>query len=122
MIVSPDGYILTNNHVIADAVDVEVILADRRQYKGRVVVSDPKTDVAVVKIQATNLPTVTWGDSSTLAVGEFVLAVGNPLGLSRSVTFGIVSAVSEPMSGSQTSKTSFRPMRPSILATQAGPW
>jgi serine protease Do len=58
-----------------------------------VVATDPKTDVAVVKIQATNLPTVTWGDSSTLAVGEFVLAIGNPLGLSRSVTFGIVSAV-----------------------------
>ena len=86
-------YIMTNNHVIADAVDVEVILADRRQFKGRVVATDPKTDVAVVKIQATNLPTVTWGDSSTLAVGEFVLAIGNPLGLSRSVTFGIVSAV-----------------------------
>jgi serine protease Do len=93
VIVSSDGYILTNNHVIADAVDVDVILADRRQYKGRVVATDPKTDVAVVKIQATNLPTVTWGDSSTLAVGEFVLAIGNPLGLSRSVTFGIVSAV-----------------------------
>lgn len=93
VIVSSDGYIMTNNHVIADAVDVEVILADRRQYKGRVVATDPKTDVAVVKIQATNLPTVTWGDSSTLAVGEFVLAIGNPLGLSRSVTFGIVSAV-----------------------------
>src|SRR6476619_2961965 len=93
VIVSSDGYILTNNHVIADAVDVDVILADRRQYKGRVVATDPKTDVAVVKIQATNLPMVTWGDSSTLAVGEFVLAIGNPLGLSRSVTFGIVSAV-----------------------------
>ena len=93
VIVSPDGYIMTNNHVIADAVDVEVILADRRQFKGRVVATDPKTDVAAVKIQATNLPTVTWGDSSTLAVGEFVLAIGNPLGLSRSVTFGIVSAV-----------------------------
>ncbi len=93
VIVSSDGYILTNNHVIADAVDVDVILADRRQYKGRVVATDPRTDVAVVKIQAANLPTVTWGDSSTLAVGEFVLAIGNPLGLSRSVTFGIVSAV-----------------------------
>ena len=93
VIVSADGYIMTNNHVIADAVDVEVILADRRQYKGRVVATDPKTDVALVKIQATNLPAVTWGDSSTLAVGEFVLAIGNPLGLSRSVTFGIVSAV-----------------------------
>lgn len=93
VIVSPDGYIITNNHVVADAVDVEVILADRRQYKGKVVATDPKTDVAVVKINATNLPIVPWADSSTLAVGEFVLAIGNPLGLSRSVTFGIVSAV-----------------------------
>jgi serine protease Do len=93
VIVSPDGYIVTNNHVVADAVDVEVILADRRQYKGKVVATDPKTDVAVVKIQATNLPSAVWGDSSHLAVGDFVLAIGNPLGLSRTVTFGIVSAV-----------------------------
>jgi serine protease Do len=93
VIVSSDGYIITNNHVVADAVDVEVILADRRQFKGKVVATDPKTDVAVVKIQSTNLPTVPWGDSSNLAVGDFVLAIGNPLGLSRTVTFGIVSAV-----------------------------
>lgn len=93
VIVSSDGYIITNNHVVADAVDVEVILADRRQFKGKVVATDPKTDVAVVKIQAANVPTVSWGDSSNLAVGDFVLAIGNPLGLSRTVTFGIVSAV-----------------------------
>jgi serine protease Do len=93
VIVSADGYIITNNHVVADALDVEVILADRRQFKGKVVATDPKTDVAVVKIQSANLPTVPWGDSSNLAVGDFVLAIGNPLGLSRTVTFGIVSAV-----------------------------
>ena len=93
VIVTSDGYIVTNNHVVADAVDVEVILADRRQYKGKVVATDPKTDVAVVKIHALNLPTAAWGDSSQLAVGDFVLAIGNPLGLSRTVTFGIVSAV-----------------------------
>jgi serine protease Do len=93
VIVTADGYIVTNNHVVADAVDVEVVLADRRQYKGRVVATDPKTDVAVVKITANGLPTVPWGDSSALAVGDFVLAIGNPLGLSRTVTFGIVSAV-----------------------------
>ncbi|MFO0700282.1 MAG: Do family serine endopeptidase [Nitrospira sp.] len=93
VIVTPDGYIVTNNHVVADAVDVEVILADRRQYKGKVVATDPKTDVAVVKIHASNLPIAAWGDSSQLAVGDFVLAIGNPLGLSRTVTFGIVSAV-----------------------------
>jgi serine protease Do len=93
VIVTADGYIVTNNHVVAEAVDVEVVLADRRQYKGRVVATDPKTDVAVVKIHASGLPTVPWGDSSALAVGDFVLAIGNPLGLSRTVTFGIVSAV-----------------------------
>jgi serine protease Do len=120
VIVSSDGYIMTNNHVIADAVDVEVILADRRQYKGRVVATDPKTDVAVVKIQATNLPTVTWGDSSTLAVGEFVLAIGNPLGLSRSVTSSVPLVA--PTSGLPILKISFKPMPPSIQATPAGHW
>jgi serine protease Do len=93
VIVTADGYIVTNNHVVAEAVDVEVVLADRRQYKGRVVATDPKTDVAVVKINASGLPTVSWGDSSALVVGDFVLAIGNPLGLSRTATFGIVSAV-----------------------------
>ena len=93
VLVSSDGYIITNNHVVADAVDVEVLLADRRQFKGRVVATDPKTDVAVVKIEAGGLPIVPWGDSSALAVGDFVLAIGNPLGLNQTVTFGIVSAV-----------------------------
>ncbi|MBI5410376.1 MAG: Do family serine endopeptidase [Nitrospirae bacterium] len=93
VIVSPDGYIITNNHVVADALSVEVLLADRRQFKGRVVATDPKTDVAVVKIDATGLPTVPWGDSAQLAVGDFVLAIGNPMGLNQTVTFGIVSAV-----------------------------
>jgi len=93
VIVSADGYIITNNHVVADAVDVLVLLGDRRQFKGRVVATDPKTDVAVVKIEANNLPVVPWGDSSALSVGDFVLAIGNPLGLNQTVTFGIVSAV-----------------------------
>jgi serine protease Do len=93
VIVSADGYIITNDHVVAGAGDVEVLLADRRQFKGRVVATDPKTDVAVVKIETTGLPTVPWGDSSRLGVGDFVLAIGNPLGLNQTVTFGIVSAV-----------------------------
>ena len=93
VIVSSDGYIITNNHVVAEAVDVEVLLADRRQFKGHVVATDPKTDVAVVKIEASGLPTVPWGDSSRLTVGDFVLAIGNTLGLNQTVTFGIVSAV-----------------------------
>jgi serine protease Do len=93
VIVTSDGYIITNHHVVATATIVEVLLGDRRQFKGRVVASDPKTDMAVVKIAATGLPTVPWGDSSKLSVGDFVLAVGNPLGLNQTVTFGIVSAV-----------------------------
>lgn len=93
VIISGDGYIVTNNHVVADASDVEVLLADRRQFKGRVIATDPKTDVAIVKIDVTGLPTIPWGDSSRLGVGDFVLAIGNPLGLNQTVTFGIVSAV-----------------------------
>jgi serine protease Do len=93
VIVSREGLILTNHHVVANAATVEVVLADRRQYRGRIVASDPKTDLAVVKIVARDLPTVPWGDSSRLSVGDFVLAVGNPLGLTQTVTFGIVSAV-----------------------------
>jgi serine protease Do len=93
VIVTTDGYIVTNNHVVAEATTVDVLLADRRQFKGKVVATDPKTDVAVVKIEGTGLPTVPWGDSGRLAVGDFVLAIGNPLGLNQTVTFGIVSAV-----------------------------
>lgn len=93
VIVSSDGLIITNHHVVADAVEVDVLLADRRQYKGKVVATDPKTDVAVVKIPALGVPTAVWGDSSLLTVGDFVLAIGNPLGLNQTVTFGIVSAV-----------------------------
>src|SRR5881409_81261 len=93
VIVSADGYIITNNHVVADAIDVDVLLADRRQFKGRVVATDPKTDVAVVKIEARGLSPAPWGDSSRVEVAEVVLALGNPFGLSQTVTQGIVSAV-----------------------------
>ena len=93
VIISSDGYILTNNHVIANARDVSVMLPDKREFKGRIVGTDPKTDLAVVKINATHLPAVTWGDASVLQVGEYVLAVGNPFGLNSTVTLGIVSAL-----------------------------
>lgn len=93
VIISPDGYILTNNHVIANARDVTVTLPDKHEFKGRIVGTDPKTDLAVVKINATHLPAVTWGDASVLQVGEYVLAVGNPFGLNSTVTLGIVSAL-----------------------------
>lgn len=93
VVVSKDGFIITNNHVVEQSEDIRVILYDKRSFKGKVVGSDPKTDIAVVKILSDNLPTATWGDSDKLQVGEFVLAIGNPFGLSHTVTMGIISAV-----------------------------
>ena len=92
VIVSPEGYILTNNHVVDGATDVRVTLADRREFKARVVGTDPKTDVAVVKIDANNLTPIVIGDSAKLQVGDYVLAVGDPFGVGKTVTMGIVSA------------------------------
>ena len=93
VIVTQDGYVLTNNHVIAGAKTVTVTLPDKREFKGRIVGADPKSDIAVIKIDGSHLPTVTWGDSGRLQVGEYVLAVGNPFGLNSTVTLGIVSAL-----------------------------
>ncbi len=93
VIVSADGYVLTNNHVVDGAREVTVTLPDKREFKGTIVGADPKTDLAVVKIEGHGLPTVAWGDASQLQVGEYVLAVGNPFGLNSSVTLGIVSAL-----------------------------
>ncbi|MBI5639771.1 MAG: DegQ family serine endoprotease [Nitrospirae bacterium] len=93
VIVSGEGYIITNNHVVEQADEVKVTLLDKRSFRAKVIGADPKTDVAVVKIDAGNLPTVRWGDSDKLQVGEFVLAIGNPFGLSHTVTMGIISAV-----------------------------
>jgi serine protease Do len=91
-IVSTDGYILTNNHVVADADKVTVTLYDKRQYEAKVVGRDSTTDVAVVKIDEKNLPMLGFGDDAKLRVGQWVLAIGNPLGLNFTVTAGIVSA------------------------------
>ena len=91
-IVSKDGFILTNNHVVADAKKVTVILPDRREFVARVVGRDPTTDVAVIKIDGENLPTLSLGNDETTRVGDWVLAIGNPLGLDFTVTQGIVSA------------------------------
>jgi serine protease Do len=93
VIVSEDGYIITNNHVVADAEKIKVTLYDKRVFRGKVIGSDPKTDIAVVKIASDGLPSIPWGDSDGLSVGEFVLAIGNPFGLSHTVTMGIISAV-----------------------------
>jgi serine protease Do len=92
VIVSPNGYILTNNHVVDGANDVRVTLADKREFKARVVGTDPKTDIAVLKIDANDLPTVVIADSDKVQVGDYALAMGNPFGLGDTVTMGIVSA------------------------------
>ncbi|NOY65767.1 MAG: DegQ family serine endoprotease [Nitrospirae bacterium] len=99
VIVTDDGYILTNNHVIKDADEIKVVLQDKREFKGKVIGTDPKTDLAVVKIDATGLTALKLGDSDKLHVGEIVLAVGNPFGLSHTITMGIVSAVGRSQVG-----------------------
>lgn len=93
VILSPDGYIVTNNHVIEGAVDIRVTTSDRRVLPAKLVGADPLTDLAVLKVNATNLPSVPWGDSSTLKPGQTVLAFGNPFGFRFTVTRGIVSAL-----------------------------
>lgn len=92
VIVSPDGYIVTNNHVIEDGNKYEVTLNDRREYSAKLIASDPYTDLALLKIEDKNLPFMIFGNSDSLRVGEWVLAVGNPFNLESTVTAGIVSA------------------------------
>jgi len=91
-IIAADGYVLTNNHVVADADEIIVRLPDRSELEATLVGADPRTDVALLKIEATSLPTVRLGDSSALKVGEWVLAIGSPFGFDHTVTAGIVSA------------------------------
>lgn len=93
VIVSSDGYIVTNNHVVGGADKVEVRLSDARVFPATIVGTDPKSDVAIIKINKTGLPAIRVGDSSRLRIGSFVLAVGNPFGLEQTVTLGIVSAL-----------------------------
>ncbi len=96
VIISPDGYIVTNNHVVDGAVDVNVTMSDRRILPAKVVGTDPLTDLAVIKVNASDLPSVPWGDSTKLHPGQTVLAFGNPFGFRFTVTRGIVSALNRP--------------------------
>lgn len=91
-LISSGGYILTNNHVVADADRIKVVLTDQREYAAKLIGNDPTTDVAVIKIEGTGLPTVAFGDDNTARIGSWVLAIGNPLGLNFTVTAGIISA------------------------------
>jgi serine protease Do len=99
VIVDPSGLIITNNHVINKADEIKVLLSDKREFKAKLIGTDTKTDIAVLKVEVEGLHTIPWGDSDTLEVGEFVLAVGNPFGLNQTVTMGIVSAVGRASMG-----------------------
>jgi len=92
VIISKDGYIVTNNHVVANATDLEVTLSDKRSYKAKVIGTDPSTDLAVIQIKENNLPVLAFGNSDAAKVGSWVLAVGNPFNLTSTVTAGVISA------------------------------
>jgi serine protease Do len=99
VVVSSDGYVLTNNHVVAEGVEVSVTMPDKRELRAKVVGVDEATDIAVLKVNGTNLPVLPWGDSSKLKVAEWVLAIGNPFQLNQTVTLGIVSATGRSLEG-----------------------
>ncbi len=99
VIVSSDGYIITNNHVIKDATEIEITLNDKKTYQAELIGTDTTNDIALIKIAAENLPYVTFGDSDNIKVGEWVLAVGNPYNLTATVTAGIISAKGRDLLG-----------------------
>lgn len=102
VIVSPAGYVLTNNHVIEEADEIEVILNDGRKSVAQVIGTDPETDLAILKINLTDLPVITLGNSDALEIGDQVLAIGNPFGVGQTVTSGIVSALGRTQLGINT--------------------
>lgn len=104
VIISADGYIITNNHVVDGAEKLEVTLNDTRVFSATVIGTDPNTDLALIKIDASDLPVIPWGDSDNLKIGEWVLAVGNPFGLTSTVTAGIVSAKARSISSPRNGK------------------
>ena len=109
VIISSDGYIITNNHVIEEAQNIKVILNDKREFEAKLIGADPSTDIALLKVDAKDLPILTYGDSNKLKLGEWVLAVGNPFNLTSTVTAGIISATGRnlPINEDQYSIASF---------------
>src|SRR3984885_4270601 len=107
-IVSPDGYVLTNAHVVADASEVTVKLTDRREFRAKVIGVDKRSDVALIKIPGTNFPVVRFGDPSKLRPGQWAIAIGSPFGFENSVTAGVISALGRPVTdGSNTNYVTF---------------
>lgn len=102
VIISPQGYILTNNHVVGNADEIQVMLADGRDYSAEIVGSDPETDLSVLRIEADELPVIVLGEAESLRVGDVVLAIGNPYGVGQTVTQGIVSATGRTQLGIST--------------------
>jgi len=102
VVISPEGYVLTNNHVIETADEIEVALADGRKADGKIVGTDPETDLAVIKISLQNLPAITLGQAEQAKVGDVVLAIGNPFGVGQTVTMGIISALGRSHLGINT--------------------
>jgi Do/DeqQ family serine protease len=102
VIVSPNGYILTNFHVVEAADEIEVLLSDKRKLKARVVGTDPESDLAVLQVEANDLPAITFGQMEDVSVGDMVLAIGNPFGVGQTVTMGIVSALGRTHLGINT--------------------
>jgi serine protease Do len=115
VIISADGFIATNNHVVEGSDELEVITSDKKSYKATIVGTDPSTDIAVIKIEASNMPTLAFGNSDAIKVGEWVLAVGNPFNLESTVTAGIVSAKSRNINILQG-----KPQRQGMTASQRG--
>src|SRR5712691_5727978 len=93
VIIDPNGYIVTNNHVVDRASEIKVYLSNKKEHQAKIIGTDPKTDLAIIKIEATNLPSLKWGNYDELQVCDIVLAVGSPFGLSQTVTMGIISAL-----------------------------
>jgi len=102
VIISPDGYIITNNHVVVNATEIEITLNNKKVYKAKLIGSDENNDIALVKIEATDLPHITFANSDSIKIGEWVLAVGNPYNLTSTVTAGIVSAKGRDLDGNNT--------------------
>jgi len=119
VIVNSDGYILTNNHVVEGATDVQVTLNDKRAFKAKIIGADPQSDIAVLKVPAMKLASIALGNSAKMRVGDIVLAIGDPFGIGETVTMGIVSATGRKGLGIEGPGATRISSRPMLLLTRA---